>query len=144
MKLFCDACSSVRYNFMYIHMNVYMNDAIRDGRRIVRPSSMALSSFWLCILGRCVFGHGGMHQRCLIGRIGENAPRSLELVSFTLTLSLQNLLRYPTIFEISTGPNNDFRLLLPREIFKEHIMFAAESPSSFVIRICEMLYLNAD
>ena len=70
-----------------------------DGRRIVRPSSIALgSSFWLCILGRRVVVHCGMHQRCLIGRISENTPRSLALVSFfPLTLSLQDLFSYPTI-----------------------------------------------
>ena len=33
VKLLCDACSGVRYNFMHIHINVYMNDAMDVSRR---------------------------------------------------------------------------------------------------------------
>ena len=78
VRLFCDACSGVRHNFMHIHFNVYNNDAMDVARRSQdRKASqygtgikfLVMHSVPLC---SCYWPSRGMHQRFLIGRTTES------------------------------------------------------------------------
>ena len=93
VKLFCDACSGVRYNFMHIHFNVYNNDAMDVARRSkdrkasqysIAIKLLVMHSVPLC---SCYWPSRGMHQRCLIGRTSESIPWSRALVSSSCVAS---------------------------------------------------------